>query len=270
MKYNLEITSKNNLVYLVGDESVKFLKNLNKNIIFVDIKKYANSQKIEKYRNKFKNYSTNSFEFEWFCFARIFILEKFLKDFGLNEIFYIDSDNILLVDVRNLEFTSNCAYSIPNTQENYRHSASIHSSLIDVKFCYEFEKLFYQIYVTRDKHSLIDKKIEYHQKNNVIGGINDMTLNYLLNAENIIKPQNLLETIRYKGNPSYIFMNNFNTAEGLNKLDSYEIKNGKMKIYNRDSILDMYLNQKLKICNIHFQGGAKKYLNRFTKYKVKY
>ncbi len=270
LKYNLEITSKNNNVFLIGDESIKFLEKLNSNISFIDINKYENINKLNTYKDKFKNYSTNSFDFEWFCFARVFILQEFLKDFNLNQVFYIDSDNVLLVDIRKLKFKKSSAYLIPNNQENFRMSASIHSGLIDMKFCYEFEKMFNEIYISKEKHSLIMPKVDYHQKFNIPGGICDMTLYYLLYSENYINPQNLLEDTIFNDMTDFIFMLNLNTSEGLNSYDCYELKNNKIKIFNGSKINDISRNKMLNLCNIHFQGSAKKNLNKFTKFKLNY
>ena len=55
LKYNLEISSKYNHVYLIGDNSVRFLENDNKNITFVDINIFQKSKKIETYKNNFVN-----------------------------------------------------------------------------------------------------------------------------------------------------------------------------------------------------------------------
>ena len=270
LKYNLEITSRNNNVFLIGDESIKFLEKLNNNITFIDINKYENINKLIGYKDKFENYSTNSFEFEWFCFARVFILQEFLNDFNLNQVFYIDSDNILLVDIRKLKFKKSCAYLIPNNQENFRMSASIHSGLIDKNFCFEFEKIFNEIYISKEKHSLIIPKVDYHKKFNVPGGICDMTLYYLLYSENYIDPQNLLEDITLNEMSDYIFMLNINTSEGLSSYECYELEKDKIKIFAGNKIKDLSKNKMLNLCNIHFQGPAKKKLNRFTKFKLNY
>ena len=270
LKYNLEITSKNNNIYLIGDESVQFLEKINSNITFINISKYENINKLTLYKDKFKNYSTKSFDFEWFCFARVFILQEFLKDFNLNEVFYIDSDNVLLVDIRKLKFKKNCAYLIPNNQENFRMAASIHSGLIDKSFCFEFEKIFNEIYISKEKHSLILPKIDYHQKFDIPGGICDMTLYYLLYSENYINPQNLLEDTTINDKSDFIFMNNLNSSEGLNSYDCYELKNNKIKIFDGNKINDISRNKMLNLCNIHFQGSAKKNLNKFTKFKLNY
>jgi len=270
LKYNLEITSKNNKIYLIGDKSLESLQNISKNITFVDISKYENSENIVEYKNYFTNYSTNSFDFEWFCFARVFIIQNFIKENSLENIFYIDSDNVLLEDINNLSFTSSNAFMIPHHQESFRMSASIHSSLLNREFCSQFEKLYYDLYVSGEKFNLIEGKIDYHQKNNILGGICDMTLYYLLYKNNFLSVQNLSDKFQNKFGENVVFMNHINTGEGPYSKENYKLKNGKLKIFKGNKIYDLINNEKLKVCNIHYQGSAKKLLNRFTKFRLKY
>ena len=76
LKHNLEITSLNNNIYLIGDQSIKHLEQIN-NVTFINIEKYRNLDLIKKCKAYFKNYSSNSPEFEWLCFERVFILNIF-------------------------------------------------------------------------------------------------------------------------------------------------------------------------------------------------
>lgn len=266
LKYNLEITSKNNFVYLIGDKSIKFLEN--RNVKFIDIEKYENSEEISFLKSHFINYNSNSFDFEWFCFARVFILGKFLKDFNLKKIFHLDSDNVLLTNINSLCFTSEIAYLIPLQQDNFRMSGSIHSALLDNSFCLEFKNLFEDVYINKNKFNLIEKKIKYHEQNNLNGGICDMTFYYLLYKEKILDIQNLFNPIMNKDSEEHIFVNNYGNGEGPSSKDNFQIKNNRLKIYSGKKILDLERNKKVSICNIHFQGASKRYLNRFTKYKL--
>ena len=270
LKYNLEITSKNNKIFLIGDKSLERLQNISKNITFIDISKYENSENIIEYKKHFTNYSTNSFEFEWFCFARVFIIQSFIKENNLENIFYIDSDNVLLEDINNLNFTNTNAFMIPHHQETFRMSASIHSSLLNSEFCDQFEKLYYDLYVSKEKFNLIEGKIDYHQKNNVSGGICDMTLYYLLYKNDFLSVQNLFEKFQNKFGENIVFMNHINTGEGPYSKQNYKLKNEKLKIFKGNKIYDIINDEKLKVCNIHYQGSAKKLLNRFTKFRLKY
>ena len=117
LKYNLEITSKNNLIFLIGDSSVRHLEQISKNIIFINIDKYEKDNEVVKFKNNFKNYNTQSAEIEWMNFERVFIMQRFAKENKFEKVFHIDSDNILLLDINNLKFEKELAYCIPSYQE---------------------------------------------------------------------------------------------------------------------------------------------------------
>lgn len=269
LKYNLQISSKKNKIFLIGDDSVKPLRKISKNITFIDINKYENSQLIESLKKSFTNYSSNSYDFEWFCFARIFILSQFLNDLKINKVFYSDSDNIILSNINEFNFLEDVAFIIPKEFDEFRMSASIHSSLLTRLFCDKFISLYKDIYENKSKFHLIDDKISHHEKNNIPGGICDMTLYYLLNKEGIIKPQNLIEPLINKNKQKVVFMNHINTGEGPDGEVDYEMENNKLKIYPRGYIKSLHNNEKIAVANIHFQGEAKKELNRFTKFKFR-
>lgn len=270
LKYNLEITSKYNNVFLIGDNSVRFLEDINKNVTFFDIEQFQNNEKIELFRNNFVNYSTNSFEFEWFCFERVLLIESFIKRFELENVFHLDSDNVMLTNINNFNFTSNCAYIIPVNQEKYGMAGSIHSGLIDTEFCSKFSQLFEDIYINKSKFDLIKNKIDYHESNNINGGICDMTLYYLLYKQKIIMPQNLIKPFKSINDEEYIFMNNYSLPGGYYHKNNFEMKNNRIKIYNGNLVNDVVNDKKIKVANIHYQGMAKRYLNRLSKLRLRY
>ena len=147
LKYNLEISSKNNYVYLIGDDSLEFLGSKFKNVEFINIQNFENSKNLIHLKEHFKNFNSNSYDFEWFCFARVFMINDFLEQNELENVFHIDSDNVLLTNISNLEFHKKNAYLIPPNQEVYRMSGSIHSGLIDKSFCEKFINLYKKIII---------------------------------------------------------------------------------------------------------------------------
>tara|TARA_B110000483_G_scaffold220479_1_gene275553 strand:- start:528 stop:1007 length:480 start_codon:yes stop_codon:yes gene_type:complete len=64
VRVNLEITSKTNKIYLIGDDSMKHLDTI-QNVTFVDIHKYQQHPSIVEAQTAFVKFSTNSKEFEW-------------------------------------------------------------------------------------------------------------------------------------------------------------------------------------------------------------
>ena len=125
-------------------------------------------------------------------------------------------------------------------------------------FCEKFINLYKDIYVNKSKFHLIEDKINYHTKQNIPGGICDMTLYYLLQSEEILDTQNLFFPIKDRSGSEFIFMNNFSNSEGPNGKNSFKFEKGQISIINRSKIFDTVNKKKYNLCNIHFQGGAKK------------
>lgn len=262
LEENLKITSQTNQIILVGDKSLEKLNKIN-NVEFILIDKYLDYV-TKNYKPKFKNYSTNNPDFEFFCFARVFILKMIMEELNLKNIFHIDSDNVLLEDINNYPFTEEVAYIVNNNYDNiYRMSSSIHCGLLTLEFCNIFEKLYNQIYVTGEKFNLIKNKILYHRKNNIPGGICDMTFYYLIKNYNYLKVQDLAKPVVID-NKKYVFINNINNGEGFNGKNQYKLYKNRLQLYKIDDtetkIVDN-TNEEYNIFNLHFQGGAKKWLD---------
>ena len=139
---------------------------------------------------------------------------------------------------------------------------SIHSGLLNNEFINEFIKLYDDLYINKSRFDLIKDKIKYHTSSNgnyINGGICDMTLYYILSTDKKLDIQNLGEP-----NNNIVFMNNLNNGEGYSSKNQYTLFNNIIKlIFNSNdySIHDKINNKKFKVFNIHFQGGAKRYLN---------
>ena len=232
--------------------------------------KYETRNRIINLKKYFVNYSTQPQTLEWMSFERVFIIHDFILERNYKQIFHLDSDNVLLKNINDFKFDSTNAYCIPSFQDNYRMDSSIHCGLLDKNFFIEFEKLYNDLYITKNKFHLIEKKINYHKSNNIRGGICDMTLYFLLQNLKKINPQNLMQPLKSKDGEEFVFINNFNMAEGFYDFNNFEMRRKKIKLYNGSSVNDLINMKKIKIANIHFQGGSKKYLNRFSKYRLKY
>ena len=270
LERNIEITSKNNKIFLIGDKSLQHLEKKYNNLEFYDLNNYLNTKEIINYEKSFINYSTNSYEFEWFCFIRLFIIKKFLSENKLKNVFHLDSDNILLRNINEINFESEIAYSVPLYQNEYRMSANICHGLINYEYCAAFEDIYVGIYVDRSKFYLIEKKILYHKQNNISGGICDMTLHYLIYQSGKLKIQNLVFPVLDLNEDLNYFVEDINSPEGPQAKVNFEQKKGLNKIHNGMYIYNIYDKEYYKIVNIHFQGKSKKHLNIFTKYKLKY
>lgn len=236
-------TSETNHVILIGDES---LEKVPYGVQFVNIREY------EQPRTKqiFKNYSTNGFDYEYECFHRVFILKNFMIKHGYDRVFHLDSDCVLLKDINSFEFTYDIAYCTPFNHHTNRMTSSIHCGLLNIQFCNEFSRLYFEIYASGKSLDLIKDKIEWHEKTGMPGGICDMTLYYILQRDRI-KVQNLLD---------YGFMHNINTGEGSVSREQYNMKDRIIDISEDNTIYDKINNISVPLWNIHYQGGAKIYI----------
>lgn len=277
LRCNLEITGKNNKIYLIGDNSVKHLGHL-PNVTFINIDKYKNNKKIIEYKKYYTNYS--SYQFEWIWHAgplRIFIIHEFLKEYNLKNIFNIDSDNILLKNINDYFFSKEVAYCITKNYHEERMGNSIHNGLLTINFCNKFEELYNDIYINKSKLHLIEKKIEYHKDMNgnyINGGICEMTFCYLLQNLKIVDVENVLEHKKIN-NTDCVFMNNINNGEGPDSKEQYIMKNGIINFVKDKNGINNFIYDKinkklLDIFNIHFQGTAKKFLNDNLKNHINY
>jgi len=268
LKYSLEISSKKNTVVLIGDSELSKYSKLNKNILFEDIKKYDTEESIVTNKKFFENYSTNDAEFEWRCFERVFIIQKFMEEYKFSKVFHLDSDAVLLVDINELKYEKDCGYLTPSIQDDFRMDSSIHFSLLDMNFCTQFDQLYQDIFVSGNKFNLIQDKVSFHKFHDLKGGICDMTLYYLLKEEKYLEPQNFMKEVKDLKQEEYVFINNINRGEGYYDINNFKMKGKYIKILN-NSVEDEIQNKKIKIAGIHFQGVAKKQLNWFLKYKLK-
>ena len=269
IKFNLELTATNNSVFVIGSPDMKFLENEIQNVKYINKEEFSELDSIKSYKDHFKNYSLFNDNFAWYCTERMFIVEKFMEQYNYDQVFHIDTDNVVLIDINKIKFEKKTAYHISQFQDQYSMDASLHSGLLDLDFCKSFNKLYEDIYINKSKFHLIEEKYKHHIENNLKGGVCDMTMYYLIDKLNLIDVQNLMKPVQDKfGNP-YIFVNNFNLAEGFYGKKNFKFSRKKVKIIEKKYIYDEINNQKISIAGIHFQGTAKRYLNKFLKYKLK-
>ena len=240
-------------IYLLGDDTNLYLSD------------FCNHQQFSKYsecdtsfKEVYQHFSTNSYEFEYFCFKRWFVLLDFMKTNNLGWICATDSDYMLYGDVSayltaqlaNHEYTA--GYCIPEQPyDSFYWSGSGHVSFISKDFLEDF--CAFVIHSYKCDFSLLQQKIDYHVKNNILGGICDMTLLYLYYIKNEDAVFNLLIPFNRE-----VFDNNIGYSSNFSQ-DEYYCKNGLKDIEfiaNKAHVLSTK-NEKIIFLGLHFQGGAK-------------
>jgi len=251
----------NAVIYVIGDETNRhFAEKYDVSHVFIS--SLGTTREIEEFKSCYKHYSTLSQNFEMICFLRMYWVDLFMKKYGFSQVFHLDSDCILLSDINTLNFTQPNALSICQDYGNiYRMTTSVHNALLHTSFFDKFKELCKAIYVTRDKYSLILPKIIHHRKNNIAGGICDMTIYYLIVKTSGLNIQNLQEPI-----DGAIFLNNINTGEGPLSQTQYkkDSQNKFCQIVEKDGrqcVIDTVTGDTVPLHSIHYSGVAKRLLS---------
>lgn len=250
-------------IILLGDKSNKNLKKICTHLFYDN---YAN--RLNKLEKIYKHFSTNSYVIELFCIKRWFILYEFMKDSELDWVCTVDSDVMLYSSVNNF-FCENiykkdyeAAFCIAKQDfKEFIWAASGHSAYVSLHF---LEKFCDYIIDTFENHfDMLQTKINYHQINDIPGGICDMTFLYLYKYNIGNKILNLLEPIK-----SEVYDNNINSGDNFfkeefgesEKKKNFSFKNSQPHIVNKK-------DEEIRFLSLHFQGHAKKYILKYYRGK---
>lgn len=271
LKVNCQITGKNNKIIFLGDSSCSKLEKV-KNVQFYDFNDFIDHKKMDYYKSYFKSYNTKG-DFIWIWYFRLFAILEFLEKSKIESIFHIDSDNVLLADINQIKYKNENSYFILNDWDEYHMTGSIHSGLTNKYFYNLFKNLYEDVFINESKLPLIQHKIDFHKKHGG-GGICDMTFFYLMNKLKLLEVDNLIFPQQI-GERKVIFMNNYGNGEGFYSRNQYEMKGKYIKIYkNREEgknyIFDKHNNEYLELMNIHFQGKAKRHMNKYLTFSAIY
>ncbi len=188
---------KNNIIILSETE----FNFKDPSISFFPIKKYAKG--LDGFDSVYRHMCTNSEEFEKRCIQRWFILRNFMEENNIGVCYYSDSDVMIYDNVSRvyLQYAGyDAAFVETESQENYRWAASACCSYWKMETLGKFCDFILQIYSSGEKTPL-DEKWEYHTKNNIPGGICDMTLLYLFSKNiNFYPLSKVQDNLAFDGN----------------------------------------------------------------------
>lgn len=262
LKSSIEISGKNNKIYLIGNKSVEFLQD-HPSVTYVNIQKYLNSDKITTFNENFVHYGDKDRRTYMFWFARMLIMYEFARDYNLDSFFSCDSDNVVLKRVDDIPFEFKNAFTISKEWEPFHYAASVHSGLITLDFCKIYEGILFDFFLDKKKNDFFEEKITFHKSNP--GAFCDMTIYYYMAKMNLLEVDNLLKPRKYL-DKNFVFTQGFNSPEGLLSNTQYRMKRKKLHIQKDNKINSNYITnidskEKEYLLNLHFQGKQKKLLN---------
>lgn len=242
-----------NNITLIGDET-----NRGADVTTHIHYKNLRSPELDEFEKHFVNYSTNSAEIERICFARVFYIRKWMESTGNYGCVYLDTDCVLLRPPEEL-FKTGLAYVYNDyaTNEPDKMAATIHVSFLTYEFTLAFQRMCYDVYVTKTRFSLIEPKIRYHQETGAPGGICDMTFYFLLTKE--LSVTKLLD-LQSDGST---FDDNINDTLGFLGKNTFVLRDGRKMIRKNGVTIEAFCTngEWVRLNNLHFQGAAKQYIN---------
>ena len=202
--------------------------------VFLDINKF-------EFTKYFIYETTNSYEYELFCFLRWFIIKDYINSLNdeYDRIYIFDNDTLIFDNLNNYNFNIN--------DKPYMSQCGCPAfTIINKKLLNELCNTLLDIFKNKDKECLTFSKTN-------TGVISDMGVFYYLYSEHKIEAVN-----EYKFNPYFII--NIGTFVSNNILPKYDIIDN--KLYINDNIYDNNYD-KVNCLGIHFAGDNKKFIKTF-------
>ncbi|WP_310414124.1 hypothetical protein [Chamaesiphon sp. OTE_8_metabat_110] len=228
------------------------------------------SHYISRFVDKYIHMSTNSSEFELFCWLRWFYLLDYMQRNSIASAFHLDSDVLLfssLGDIKSYygDVINDCGYMIPDQSfDALEWSASAHISYWTAERLAEFCEFAIESFSDRRYLSLYAEKWHWHQQHQLAGGICDMTTFYLFWLERGSSIGNLS-----RQHDRHIFDNNMNSANNYLP-DEFELDRGLKKIdfvNGKPMFTASKDSQLVRVHGCHFQGAAKQYIPTYYRGK---
>lgn len=216
---------------------------------------------IVKFRKSYLHMSTNSEQFELFCWERWFYLRNYMRQHKVGSVLYLDSDVLLYSSIDEIkraysDVTWECGLSIPKDGP-----ASGHVSYWTIDRLEDFCRFTVKSFRDQAYLKLYKEKWGWHLAVKAPGGVCDMTTLYLFYKDNTDRITNMA-----KSHGSNVFDNNINSASNY-KPNQYITQNGIKKtefIRNRPFFFKADLAGEFdQVHALHFQGGAKLHIRSF-------
>jgi hypothetical protein len=247
------------------DSNIVLLGDCSKNnrINTASVKELRSSKYIERFTDKYIHMSTNSSGFELFCWLRWFYLLDYMHRSSIQSVMHLDSDVLLfssLAEIKSYyaDAIDDCGYIIPaQSFDSLKWSASAHISYWTYERLEEFCEFCIESFCNTKYLQLYEEKWNWHQQNNLTGGVCDMTTFYLFWLEKGSSIFNL-----GKQHHNHVFDGSMNSSANYNE-NEFETCRGIKKISFVDK-KPMFTNsadgQKVRVHGCHFQGNTKQHI----------
>lgn len=240
----------NNIVYLLSNITPKYQHN-NFNVINIDD---LMSEDNKKFSSIYQHLHVGPKDYELFCFQRWFILKEFIKKYGMDTVFHIDSDVLLFKDVSQ-EWNKYDQYTMTVT-----HGCSGATSFMTKEGLEKFTQMLIKVYKDKSYYfNTLVSKFETMLKFNIMGGVCDMTLLELFKNNHDLGGGfgRVGEMMQIIDNSTY--------DHNINVSDSdYAIEKNIKKIEfinNQICVYNTRLNRYVSFNALHCQGAAKQYIS---------
>ncbi len=236
-------------IILLGDESnnrFDFITHININEYF---------EQAAEFENVYEHLSTNSYEYEIFCFQRWMILEEYVTARNFKEIFVCDSDIMLYSNITKLMHNEHKDYDIGVAYNSSQQHVSIGLSYWKTQYLHLYNQCTFKLY-QNDNVGLLKEKWHELVSLHGVGAISDMTSAISFFKEFCTKLRffSFEEVIN-----EAIFENNINESSSFFP-NEYRMKYGHKQLRWIDKIPYGYnLKQEkiIKFHGLHCQGPAK-------------
>jgi hypothetical protein len=219
---------------------------------------------VKTFQQSYKHISTNSQNYEIFCWLRWFYLFAYMEKQNINHAFYLDSDVLIFTSPEHIvslypETVNRCAFMIPQqSYSSFYWCAGGHLSYWTRDALREFCNFTIDTFVKPDLLNIYNQKWNWHINNKVAGGICDMTTLYLFSQKYSDRVINFLAD-----NREGIFDMNFNSPSNFLP-DEFEMQNTHKKVNLHNNKPAVFKDGKLQCFhNIHFQGWAKHFIPEY-------
>ena len=263
-----KFSNPNSRIILLGDETNETLAKQVGAEHYLICNYFSKALEFEKI---YKHYSTNSYNFELFCFQRWFVVDEFINSEGLDKFLHIDSDVLLYADFsKELEFID----FINNYDLTYS-DASAHTSFFNSRralceFCnFIFEIFSDDSFVAQFENNPDNDKIYFKQGElelSLIKPLSDMTLIYFFTKLNRVK---CLDTSSTDFAGGFINTNFTCASMGCAPFGSvsYTVFDAKNNPYFLKPGGDM--PKLIRMYSIHFQGWKKGLMSKYCTFDKK-